>query len=66
MLAKQTLFGTSRLIESSDFSPSQLREKVTSPGGTTEQAIKKFNDLGLSSIVEAAVTAAFEKSKNLG
>jgi pyrroline-5-carboxylate reductase len=66
ILAQQTLFGTSRLIESSDFSPSQLREKVTSPGGTTEQAIKKFNDLELSSIVEAAVRAAFEKSKSLG
>ncbi|MFL2639985.1 MAG: pyrroline-5-carboxylate reductase [Dehalococcoidia bacterium] len=66
ILAQQTLFGTSRLIELSDFSPSQLREKVTSPGGTTEQAIKAFNDFELSSIVEAAVTAAFEKSKNLG
>lgn len=66
ILAQQTLFGTSRLIELSDFSPSQLREKVTSPGGTTEQAIKKFNDLELSSIVEAAVKAAFEKSKSLG
>ena len=66
LLAKQTLFGTSHLIDSSDFSPTQLREKVTSPGGTTEQAINKFNDLDLSSIVEAAVKAAFEKSKGLG
>jgi len=66
LLAKQTLLGTSHLIDSSDFSPTELREKVTSPGGTTEQAINKFNDLDLSSIVEAAVIAAFEKSKGLG
>tara|TARA_B100001750_G_C15518772_1_gene609644 strand:+ start:901 stop:1698 length:798 start_codon:yes stop_codon:yes gene_type:complete len=66
LLARQTFFGTSHLIDLSDFSPTQLREKVTSPGGTTEQAINKFNDLDLSSIVEAAVKAAFKKSKGLG
>ncbi len=44
---------------------SQLRRNVTSPGGTTEAALKVFDEKGFGKIVAAAVKAAADRSKEL-
>ena len=43
----------------------ELRRKVTSPGGTTEAAINSFKDDNIDKLVEKAMTAAYDKSKEL-
>jgi pyrroline-5-carboxylate reductase len=39
---------------------------VTSPGGTTAEALLQFDRGGLGNLVKQAVTAAYEKAKKLG
>jgi pyrroline-5-carboxylate reductase len=70
LLVQQTALGAAKIaLESSD-TPGELRRKVTSPGGTTEQAIKTFEDGGFSLLVSKALHAArdrsIEMSKELG
>ncbi|WNV04845.1 pyrroline-5-carboxylate reductase [Candidatus Methylospira mobilis] len=65
ILTQQTALGASRLAIESDEAPAQLREKVTSPGGTTEQAIRVFEESGLRATVEAAIRAAQQKAVEL-
>ena len=43
-----------------------LIEKVTSKGGTTEEALKVFESKGLNAIIEEAIIAAHKKSKEIG
>ena len=65
LLAKETAIGACQMaLETSD-TPSILREKVTSKGGTTEQAINSFSDNKFKKIINEAVTKAYEKSKQL-
>ncbi len=45
--------------------PAELRKKVTSPGGTTEAALKIFEERGFADIVLKALRAACERSKQL-
>ena len=45
--------------------PAQLRRKVTSPGGTTEAAIKVFVENGFADLVNKALDAAHKKSREL-
>ncbi len=45
--------------------PSVLRRKVTSPGGTTEAALRVFAEAGFEQIVGRALTAARDRSKEL-
>lgn len=64
-LTLQTALGAARMaIESSD-EPQELRRKVTSPGGTTEQAINTFKSEQFESIVSKAMTAARDRSIEL-
>jgi pyrroline-5-carboxylate reductase len=65
-LAAQTLFGTARLLLETHEHPAVLREKVTSPGGTTiagQQALEKG---GLRAALMDAVDAAVARSRELG
>ena len=65
LLAVQTGFGATKLaLEVSD-TPEELRKKVTSPGGTTEQAIKTFEKLGLIDMFSKAMKAANDRAKEL-
>jgi len=65
LLTLQTALGAARMaIESSD-DPATLRAKVTSPGGTTEQAIKSFENDQLREIVSRALHAAHDRSIEL-
>lgn len=64
-LTLQTALGAAKLAQSSDVSPAELRRRVTSPGGTTEQAIQRFEEGGLRELVDTALQAASKRSKEL-
>jgi pyrroline-5-carboxylate reductase len=54
------------LLQKSGKSPQELRRMVTSPGGTTAEAIAVFEKGGFAGLMEKAVAAAYEKAKKLG
>lgn len=64
-LAVQTIIGTSRLLETG-MPPDRLRQMVTSPGGTTAAGLDVFEARGLTDVVAAALTAARNRSEELG
>ena len=64
-LAKSTAAGAGKMLVESADAPAELRRKVTSPGGTTEQAIQTFIDQGLPELVEAATQAAANRAAAL-
>ena len=61
-LAIQTALGAARLAEQSPETLAQLRRNVTSPGGTTEQAINTFIEGGLPALVTSAANASKKRS----
>ena len=65
-LVLQTVLGSTRLVEETGRHPADLKDMVTSPGGTTIEALKAFEDGGFRAAIFNAVTAAYEKSKALG
>ncbi len=65
-LAAQTLLGAGRLLKNSGQPAEVLRQNVTSKGGTTEAALKRFQEEGLERIVQEAVRAAAVRSRELG
>jgi pyrroline-5-carboxylate reductase len=65
-LVVQTLLGAAHLLQKSGKTPQELRRMVTSPGGTTAEAIAAFEKGGFAALVAQAVTAAYEKAKQLG
>ncbi len=65
LLTLQTALGASRMaMESSDI-PATLRERVTSPGGTTEAALQAFDDGGLRELFVQALSKARDRSIEL-
>ncbi len=64
-LVLQTALGAARMATESDNSPAELRQKVTSKGGTTEQAILSFQAANYQQIVLDALSAANNRSKSL-
>jgi pyrroline-5-carboxylate reductase len=65
-LAIQTVLGTAQLIQTTGMHPGQLKDQVTSPGGTTIAGIAQLEKQGLRSALIEAVRAATERSKALG
>jgi pyrroline-5-carboxylate reductase len=65
-MVMQTLLGSIHLLKGSGQTPQELRGKVTSPGGTTAEAIGAFEKGGFQELVSKAVSAAYEKAKVLG
>ena len=65
-LVLQTMLGSSQLLKKSGKSPAELRRMVTSPGGTTAAAMLQFEKGGFSNLVQQAVTAAYNRAKELG
>ena len=68
MLAEETISGAVALMHESDLDARQLRIDVTSPGGTTEAALKILmaDKAGLPALMEKAVLAAQKRALNLG
>ncbi len=64
-LAAVTMGGAAELLSKSSQSPEELRLKVTSPGGTTEAALKFMEEANLKDIITSAVRAAARRSKEL-
>lgn len=65
LLAIQTGFGAAKLALENEEDPATLRKQVTSPGGTTEQAINTFQELGLTDIFSKAMKAACNRAEEL-
>ena len=62
LLVQQTALGAAKIALESSESPAELRQRVTSPGGTTQQAIETFEKGGFSALVARALTAAKDRS----
>ncbi|BCG65816.1 MAG: pyrroline-5-carboxylate reductase [Methyloprofundus sp.] len=65
LLIEQTALGAARIALESTESPGELRTRVTSPGGTTEQALKTFEQGGFTELVKQALQAANDRSVTL-
>jgi pyrroline-5-carboxylate reductase len=64
-LAVQTAVGAAVMLRDSGDQPGQLREAVSSPGGTTIAALRKLDDHGVRAGVTAALEAARDRSREL-
>lgn len=64
-LASQTMMGAARMVIDLDEPISQLRKNITSPNGTTEQALLSFEASDIDKIVADAMTACVNRSKSL-
>lgn len=67
LLARETIIGAARLLEASpDVPASTLRERVTSPAGTTAAALEVLMDSGeLTDLMTRAVAAAKRRGEEL-
>jgi pyrroline-5-carboxylate reductase len=65
-LASQTVFGAARLLRDENESPEVLRERVTSPGGTTRAGLDALSEAGFAEAILGAVRAATRRSVELG
>ncbi len=65
-LVLHTLLGSAHFLQKSGKTPAELRNMVTSPGGTTAEALFKFEKGGFAGLVIEAVLACYEKAKKLG
>lgn len=66
MLVEQTVRGAGMLLTSVDLTPERLRAQVTSPGGTTAAAVHLLEERGFRALVEDAVRAAAQRSREMG
>ncbi len=64
-LVNQTLLGAARMLVESGEPAAVLRQRVTSPGGTTQAAIERFEADGFRALVAAALGAAEQRGKEL-
>lgn len=64
-LVRQTLRGAGQLLAQSHEEPHTLRQKVTSPGGTTEAALKVLERSGFKTIFARALRRAAQRSREL-
>jgi pyrroline-5-carboxylate reductase len=65
-MAKQTVLGSAMLAAQSADSPETLRKNVTSKGGTTEAALKVFDEAKLAEHFARAVAAASKRGEEMG
>ena len=64
-LVVQTMLGTAKLLRDEKMHPVELRESVTSPGGTTIAAIRELEQAGVRAAFLNAIQAAMNRSKEL-
>ena len=65
-LAEQTVYGAARLARESDHSAAELRQQVSSPGGTTVAGLERLEALDLAGTLREAVAAATRRARELG
>ena len=65
-MVKQTLYGSSLYARETGRHPAVLRNEVTSPGGTTAEALRVLEEAAVRAAFTDAIEAAFDKSKALG
>ena len=64
-LVMQTVLGSTYAVQQLDKHPAELRNMVTSPGGTTTEALLRLEKGGFRSLILEAVTAVYDKAKHL-
>jgi pyrroline-5-carboxylate reductase len=64
-LVVQTMLGTAKILRDEKMHPVELRELVTSPGGTTIQAIRELERAGVRAAFLNAIQAAMERGREL-
>ncbi|HEY55239.1 MAG TPA: pyrroline-5-carboxylate reductase [Dehalococcoidia bacterium] len=62
----QTMLGSGRFIQASGEEPAELRRKVTSPGGTTAEALLRLEKGEFPRLIGEAVKAAYDRARKLG
>lgn len=65
-IVQQTVIGSAKFAQQSDRHLAELRNMVTSPGGTSAEAIYQMEKGGMRTILSKAVWAAYQKSRLLG
>jgi len=65
-LAAQTVLGSARMVLETGLHPGELKDMVTSPGGTTIEGLHELEKGQIRATVISAVRAATEKSRKLG
>ena len=65
-LALQTVLGTAELLQQTGMHPAELKDRVTSPGGTTIAGVGTLEQAAFRSALIEAVKAACQRSKELG
>lgn len=66
LLTSETAFGAAKMVLENNYEPAALRREVTSPGGTTEQALKVLIEQGhIEQLFMEALSAAKQRSQEL-
>ena len=67
-IARQLILGSGNLLKTSSFDPKELRDNVTSPNGTTEEAVKVLigKERHFYKLLNKAIKNAKNKSEQLG
>jgi pyrroline-5-carboxylate reductase len=62
----QTVLGSARYAQVTGKTAAELRNQVTSPGGTTTEGLLALEDAGIRAAFTKAIQAAYDKAKKLG
>lgn len=65
-LVYQTIEGSVAIARATNAHPTELRNQVTSPGGTTAAALYQLEKGGFRTVISKAIWAAYQRSKTLG